>query len=148
MPDSNFRAIRRSSLSRCVFGNLESWNNQTRPNDQRYADLINWTYMSVAMVLCEYHLATGEKWVLPELQEVHDHLAKAQYLHMSQINPKAKKSEKDDLSSSVGLHSSLPGSAVGGVHLRAETNLLRRLLWPANGESHDREAAIFNDFGQ
>ena len=68
---------------------------ETRPNDKRYGDLMNWTYMSAAVVLCEYHLATGEKWVLPELQEVHDHLAKAQYLHMSQINPKAKKSHPD-----------------------------------------------------
>lgn len=68
---------------------------ETRPNDRRYGDLMNWTYMSAAIVLCEYHLATGEKWVLPELQEVHDHLAKAQYLHMSQINPKAKQSHPD-----------------------------------------------------
>ena len=43
--------------------------------DERYFDLINWTYMSAAIVLSEYYLATGEKWVLPELQEVHDHLA-------------------------------------------------------------------------
>lgn len=63
---------------------------ETRADDKRYADLMNWTYMSAAIVMCEYHLATGEKWVLPELQEVHDHLVKAQYLDMSQINPKAK----------------------------------------------------------
>lgn len=65
---------------------------ETRPGDKRYYDLINWSYMSAAIVLSEYYLATGEKWVLPELQEVHDHLAKGQYLHMSQINPKAKQS--------------------------------------------------------
>jgi hypothetical protein len=58
--------------------------------------LINWSYMSAAVVLSEYYLATGEKWVLPELQEVHDLLAKSQYLHMSQIDPKAKKSHPDD----------------------------------------------------
>jgi hypothetical protein len=51
--------------------------------------------MSAAIVLSEYYLATGEKWVLPELQEVHDHLAKAQYLDMSQINPKSKQSHPD-----------------------------------------------------
>ena len=68
---------------------------ETYPNDRRYFDLINWTYMSAAIVLSEYYLATGEKWVLPELQEVYDHLAKSQYLHMSQINPKAKKSHPD-----------------------------------------------------
>ncbi len=65
---------------------------ETRAQDKRYFDLINWTYMSAAIVVSEYHLATGEKWVLPELQEICDHLEKAQYLHMSQINPKAKKS--------------------------------------------------------
>jgi len=65
---------------------------ETRANDKRRFDLINWSYMSAAIVLSEYHLATGGEWVLPELQEVHDHLAKSQYLHMSQINPKAKKS--------------------------------------------------------
>jgi Family of unknown function (DUF6288) len=68
---------------------------ETYPKDERYFQLINWYYMSAAIVLGEYHLATGEKWVLPELQEVHDHLAKSQYLHMSQINPKAKKSHPD-----------------------------------------------------
>ncbi len=68
---------------------------ETHPNDNRYADLMNWTYMSAAIVLSEYYLATGEKWVLPELQEIHDHLAKGQYLRMSQINPKAKESHPD-----------------------------------------------------
>jgi hypothetical protein len=65
---------------------------ETRVKDRRYFDLINWSYMSAAIVLSEYHLATGKKWVLSELQEVHDHLAASQYLQMSQINPKAKKS--------------------------------------------------------
>lgn len=68
---------------------------ETRANDKRYFDLINWSYMSAAIMLSEYHLATGEKWVLPELQEVHDHLAKSQYLCMSQINPTARKSHPD-----------------------------------------------------
>jgi alpha-galactosidase len=57
--------------------------------------LINWSYMSAAIVLSEYYLATGEKWVLPELQKVHDRIAKSQYLDMSQIDPKAKKSHPD-----------------------------------------------------
>lgn len=57
--------------------------------------LPNWTYTAAAIVLAEYHLATGEDWVRPELQELHDRLAKGQYLHMSQINPKAKKSHPD-----------------------------------------------------
>ena len=58
--------------------------------------LINWSYMSAAIVLSEYHLATKEKWVLPELQKIHDLLAKSQYLDMSQIDPKSKKSHPDD----------------------------------------------------
>ncbi len=58
--------------------------------------LINWSYMSAAIVLSEYYLATGEKWVIPELQKVHDLIAKSQYLDMSQINPKSKKSHPDD----------------------------------------------------
>lgn len=54
--------------------------------------LINWRYMAAAIVLAEYHLATKEEWVVPELQEVHDFLARSQYLDMAQINPKAKES--------------------------------------------------------
>jgi hypothetical protein len=66
--------------------------NETRAKDDRIFDLINWTYMGAATVLAEYHLATGEDWVLPELQQIHDHIAASQYLRMSQINPKAKQS--------------------------------------------------------
>jgi hypothetical protein len=68
---------------------------ETQSKEKRRFDLINWTYMSAAIVVSEYHLATGEKWVLPELKEIHDYLAKAQYLQMSQINPKAKQSHPD-----------------------------------------------------
>ena len=68
---------------------------ETQSKENRRFDLINWSYMSAAIVVSEYYLTTGEKWVLPELQEIHDHLAKAQYLHMSQINPKARKSHPD-----------------------------------------------------
>jgi hypothetical protein len=75
--------------------NVRYHGRETYPNDKRYAELINWTYMSAAIVVSEYYLATGEKWVLPELQEIQDHLTKSQYLHMSQINPEAKKSHPD-----------------------------------------------------
>jgi hypothetical protein len=57
--------------------------------------LRNWYYMNAAIVISEYYLATGEKWVLPELQKVHDLIAEGQYLRMSQINPKAKESHPD-----------------------------------------------------
>ncbi|MFN0053120.1 MAG: DUF6288 domain-containing protein [Planctomycetales bacterium] len=75
--------------------NVRFHSRETRPKDKRYFDLINWTYMSAAIVLSEYYLATGEKWVLPELQEVQDHLTAGQYLRMSQINLKAKESHPD-----------------------------------------------------
>ena len=68
---------------------------ETRGRERRQFDLINWTYMSAAIVISEYYLATGKQWMLPELQEVHDHLARSQYLQMSQINPKARESHPD-----------------------------------------------------
>jgi len=40
----------------------------TKPRDKSW--LINWRYMAAAIVMAEWYLATGEKWVLPELQEV------------------------------------------------------------------------------
>ncbi|NQU47596.1 MAG: hypothetical protein HQ519_03020 [Planctomycetes bacterium] len=54
--------------------------------------LINWRYMSAAIVLSEYYLLTGEKWLLPELQEIYDFLVSTQYVDLSQVNPKAKES--------------------------------------------------------
>ena len=54
------------------------------------SSLINWRYMAAAIVLSEYHLATGERWVLPELQEVHDFLVSSQYVDLAQRNPRAK----------------------------------------------------------
>ena len=67
-----------------------------RVTQARDLSLINWSYMSAAIVLSEYYLATGATWVLPDLQKVHDLLAKSQYLHMSQIDQGAKKSHPDD----------------------------------------------------
>lgn len=72
--------------------NVRYHSRETLAKEKRYFDLINWSYMGAAIVMSEYYLATGADWVLPELQEVYDHLAKSQYLHMSQINPQAKKS--------------------------------------------------------
>lgn len=68
---------------------------ETGPREHRKADLINWTYMSAALVVSEYYLATGDQLLLPELQEIQQHLEESQYLHMSQINPAAKKSHPD-----------------------------------------------------
>ena len=52
--------------------------------------LINWRYMSAAIVMSEYYLATGEKWVLPELQEVYDFLHSTQYTDLSQVSERVQ----------------------------------------------------------
>ena len=65
---------------------------ETKSQDNRVAGLINWSYMSAAIVLSEYFFATGAEWVIPELQQVCDYLQSSQYLDMSQINPKSKES--------------------------------------------------------
>jgi len=57
--------------------------------------LVNWSYMSAAIVLSEYYLATREPWVLPELQRIHDRIAHSQYLDMSQIDPQARITHPD-----------------------------------------------------
>lgn len=74
--------------------NVRYHSRECRAKQDRYG-LVNWTYMSAAIVMSEYYLATGEKWVLPELQHVHERLVNSQYLRMSQINPKAKESHPD-----------------------------------------------------
>lgn len=58
-------------------------------------DLINWRYMTAAIVLSEYFLATGERWVVPELEEVRDFLYSTQYLSLEQLNPEVKRSHPD-----------------------------------------------------
>jgi len=63
--------------------------------DRRRLSLMNWTYMTAAIVLSEYYLATGQDWVLPELRKVHALIEKSQYLDMSQINPAARESHPD-----------------------------------------------------
>lgn len=67
---------------------------ETGKNDRKYG-LINWTYMGAAIVLSEYYLATRKSWVLPELEKIHALLKEGQYLDMSQIDPKSKKSHPD-----------------------------------------------------
>lgn len=56
------------------------------------SSLINWRYMAAAIVMSEYYLATGEKWVIGELQEVYDFLLSSQYTDLSQVNEKVKES--------------------------------------------------------
>lgn len=54
------------------------------------SSLINWRYMAAAVVLSEYHLATGEKWVLPELQEIYDFISWSQYTDLAQVKEKVR----------------------------------------------------------
>ena len=65
----------------------------TRAKDDGW--LINWRYMTAAIVLSEYHLATGERWVVAELKEVRDFLYSTQYLSLAQLNPEVKNSHPD-----------------------------------------------------
>jgi Family of unknown function (DUF6288) len=55
-----------------------------------HSSLINWRYMAAAIVMSEYYLATRQKWLRPELQQVYEFLLSSQYTDMSQINPKAR----------------------------------------------------------
>ena len=57
--------------------------------------LINWRYMAAGIVLAEYHLATGERWVLEELEEVRDFLLWSQYTDLAQVNPRVRESHPD-----------------------------------------------------
>lgn len=58
-------------------------------------DLVNWRYAAAAIVMSEYHLASGAKWVVPELEEVRDFLLSSQYVSLEQVNPQAKVSHPD-----------------------------------------------------
>jgi hypothetical protein len=59
--------------------------------------LINWRYMAAAIVMSEYYLATKERWVLTELDEVYQFLLSSQYTDMSQVAPTVKDSHPDDV---------------------------------------------------
>ncbi len=68
---------------------------RTADESSRNEGLINWTYMSTAILLSEYYLITKQDWVPKELEFIRDQLEKGQYLDMSQINPKAKETHPD-----------------------------------------------------
>ena len=57
--------------------------------------LINWRYMAAAIVMSEYYLATRERWVLTELQEVYDFLISSQYVDLSQVRETVRESHPD-----------------------------------------------------
>lgn len=85
--------------------NVQMHARTTRAEDDSW--LINWRYMAAAIVMSEYHLATGEKWVLKELEEVYALLISSQYINMNQINEKVKETHphaypKDEIDSHGG----------------------------------------------
>ena len=59
--------------------------------------LINWRYMAAGIVLSEYYLATGERWVIPELEEIYAFICSSQYLDLSQVDEKSKKDRPEDM---------------------------------------------------
>ena len=68
--------------------------NTTGPPDE--SSLVNWKYMGAAIVLSEYYLATGERWVLPELEEIAAFLHSSQYTDRSQIHPRSPETHPHD----------------------------------------------------
>jgi len=67
----------------------------TRAEDS--SSLINWRYMAAAIVMSEYYLATREKWVIEELQEVYDFLISSQYTDLSEVSERVKETHPDSL---------------------------------------------------
>ena len=75
--------------------------------DRDTTSLINWRYLTAAIVLSEYHLISKQAWVKPELQKLYDLLTWSQYMDPSQINPKSKQSHP-------GSYPKTPQDAHGG----------------------------------
>jgi hypothetical protein len=59
---------------------------------QDTSSLVNWKYMAAAIVMSEWYLASRDRDVLDELQEVYEFLCSTQYLDLSQLNPKVRES--------------------------------------------------------
>ncbi|MFK7739302.1 MAG: DUF6288 domain-containing protein [Planctomycetota bacterium] len=57
--------------------------------------LINWRYAAAGLMLSEYYLQTGDRWVQKELEEIRDFLLHSQYTHIDQLHPQALESHPD-----------------------------------------------------
>jgi len=79
----------RGAVERCVRMHAET----TRAVDR--SSLINWRYMAAAIVMSEYYLATGERWVRDELQEVYEFLTRSQYMDLSQVSERVRETHPD-----------------------------------------------------
>jgi hypothetical protein len=64
--------------------------------------LINWRYMAAGIFLSEYYLATKQKWVLQELQEIQEFLLHSQYTDIAQLNPKSRESHPGSVPKKAG----------------------------------------------
>ena len=118
----------------------------TKSKDQSW--LINWRYMAAAIVMSEYYLATDEKWVLKELQEVHDFLVSSQYVDQSQIDAKTKKERPQDLPrtkmSAHGGWGHNPGfEGYGPISMLTGQGALAFALMKHCGVNVDRERHLF-----
>jgi hypothetical protein len=67
------------------------WHAKTTKAEDK-SGLINWRYMSAAIVLSELYSSSKAKWIVPELEEIYAFLHSSQYVDLSQVNPKAKES--------------------------------------------------------
>jgi len=68
------------------------WHARSTTAEGRKGGLVNWSYMSAAIVMSEYYLATKEKWVLAELEEVYTFLHSTQYISLAQVKPSVRES--------------------------------------------------------
>jgi uncharacterized protein DUF6288 len=59
--------------------------------------LINWRYSAAAILLSEYYLATKEKWVPKELDEIYQFLRWSQYRSPQQISAKSREERPEDM---------------------------------------------------
>ncbi|MCP3914775.1 MAG: hypothetical protein GY711_04345 [bacterium] len=73
-----------------AYANVQYHAQTTRGDFSELHGLDNWRYMAAGIVLAEYYLQTGDADVLPELQEVHDFLARGQYGDTSQVSPRVQ----------------------------------------------------------
>jgi hypothetical protein len=65
----------------------------TKARDE--GSLINWRYMTAAIVIAEYHLLHPEPNLVKELEEIHEFLLASQYVSLEQLKPSVKESHPD-----------------------------------------------------
>ncbi len=87
--------------------NVQFHADTTRGDFSELQGLDNWRYMAAGIVLAEYYLLTGDAAILPELQEVHDYLVRAQYRDRSQVHPRVRQTHP-------GSYPNLPREQHGG----------------------------------